>query len=304
MAFLFSRVIQSLFVLWLVVSLTFVGLQLTGDPIGFLSAEDATPLERETLRRAYGLEQPFFGQYLLFLFNASQGNLGNSMYSARPAMQILLERLPATLQLVILGLGLALLIGIPLGVWSATRVGSRWDTIILNLSSMILSAPTFWIGMLLIYVFAVQWRLLPSQGSGTIWHLILPSLTLALPRAAVYTQLLRLYLLEVLSQDFICTARAKGMLERQIVYHHALRNALVPFVTVLGLQFAGLLSGAVITESLFAYPGMNRVALDALTRLDTPVILSFVLLSAFFYASINLLTDVAYLLIDPRVRYG
>ncbi len=290
--------------LWLVVSLTFVGLQLTGDPIGFLSAEDATPLERETLRRAYGLEQPFFGQYLLFLFNASQGNLGNSMYSARPAMQILLERLPATLQLVSLGLGLALLIGIPLGVWSATRVGSRWDTIILNLSSMILSAPTFWIGMLLIYVFAVQWRLLPSQGSGTIWHLILPSLTLALPRAAVYTQLLRLYLLEVLSQDFICTARAKGMLERQIVYHHALRNALVPFVTVLGLQFAGLLSGAVITESLFAYPGMNRVALDALTRLDTPVILSFVLLSAFFYASINLLTDVAYLLIDPRVRYG
>jgi peptide/nickel transport system permease protein len=301
--FLVARVFQSLLVLWLVGTIAFMALQITGDPISLLSAEDATPLERQALQQAYGFDQPVLLQYLIFLKNAVSGNLGNSFYTARPAMHLLLERLPATLLLVLIGLSIASLIGIPLGIYTATRVGSSLDKTIQTLSTLLLSAPTFWIGILLIQVFAVQWRLLPSQGSGTIAHLILPAITLALPRAAVYTQILRVQLLEVLSQDFIRTAYAKGVLERRILYHHALRNALIPFVTVLGMQLAGLLSGAVIVENLFAYPGMNRVALDAINRLDIPVILAFVLLSAFVYAIINLLTDISYGFIDPRVRY-
>ncbi len=301
--FFLARVLQSVLVLWLVGTIAFAALHLTGDPIALLSAEDATPLERQALRQAYGLEQPMFIQYLIFLSNAVSGNLGNSFYSPRPAMHLLLERLPATLLLVLIGLSLAMCLGVPLGIYCAARVGSKLDNAIQNLSSLLLSAPTFWIGILLIQIFAVNWRLLPSQGSGTLAHLILPAITLALPRAAVYTQILRLQLLEVLSQDFIRTAYAKGVLERRVLYHHALKNALIPFVTVFGMQLAGLLSGAVIVENLFAYPGMNRVALDAINRLDMPVILAFVLLSALVYAVVNLLTDISYGLIDPRVRY-
>jgi peptide/nickel transport system permease protein len=302
--FFLARVMQSLLVLWLVSTIAFAALQLAGDPIALLTAEDATPLERESLRRAFGLEQPVFVQYLIFLKNAISGNLGNSFYSPHPAMQLLLERLPSTLLLVFFGLSIAVFIGIPLGIYGATRVGSKPDRVIQTLSSLLLSAPTFWIGILLIQLFAVNWRVLPSQGSGTISHLILPAITLALPRAAVYSQILRLQLLEVLGQDFIRTARAKGVFERRVIYHHALRNALIPFVTVLGMQLAGLLSGAVIVENLFAYPGMNRVALEAINRLDMPVILAFVLLSALVYGLVNLLTDISYGLIDPRVRYG
>jgi peptide/nickel transport system permease protein len=298
-----ARAVQTLVVLWLVGTLAFAALHVTGDPISLLIAEDATVAQRETLRLAYGLEQPIFVQYLLFLKNAVQGNLGQSFYSSRPAMQLLLERLPATLTLVVLALTLALATGIPLGVLSAANPDSSMDKIIQTSTTVLISAPTFWIGILLIHIFAVNLRILPSQGSGSIQHLILPAITLALPRAGAYCQILRVQLLEVLHQDFTRTARAKGVLERQVLYHHALRNALVPFVTVLGMQLAGLLSGAIITEGLFAYPGMNRIALEAMNRLDIPVILAFILLSAFLYAIINLITDLAYALIDPRVRY-
>ncbi len=290
-------------VLWLVGTIAFLALHVAGDPVSLLVSEDATPLERQTLRQAYGLEQPLLVQYFIFWKNAAQGELGNSFYSQQSAMHLLLERLPATLGLVLLGLTLGLLLGVPLGVLSAAKAGSSFDRILQGLCAVFISAPSFWIGIVLIHLFAVQWRLLPSQGSGTVWHLILPAVTLALPRAAVYVQILRLELLEVLSQDFIRTARAKGVLETRVLYHHALRNCFVPFVTVFGLQLSGLLSGAVITESLFAYPGMNRLALDAMNRLDIPVILAFVLLSAFLFASINFLTDLGYVLIDPRVRY-
>ncbi len=303
MLFVAARAVQTLVVLWLVGTLAFAALHLTGDPISLLIAEDATVAQRETLRQAYGLEQGIGVQYLLFLKNTVQGNLGLSFYSNRPAMQLLLERLPATLTLVLVSLTLALALGIPLGVICAAQPNSRIDAIVQTSTTILISAPTFWIGILLIHVFAVNLRMLPSQGSGTFQHLILPAITLALPRAAAYCQILRVQLLEVLHQDFIRTARAKGALEHRVLYHHALRNALVPFVTVLGMQLAGLLSGAIITEGLFAYPGMNRVALEAMNRLDTPVILAFILLSAFLYAIINLITDLAYVLIDPRVRY-
>lgn len=303
MGFLLARVAQALIVLWLVGSLAFVALRLVGDPISLLVAEDATLLERQSLREAFGLDQPWWVQYALFLQNAATGNLGNSFYSARSAFGLLWERLPATLGLVALGLGLGLLLGVPLGVLAAVRVGSGLDRVAQHLAAVLVAAPTFWLGMILIQVFAVEWRILPSQGSGTFWHLLLPALTLALSRMGVYIQMVRLQLLEVLHLDFVRTARAKGLLENVVVYRHALRNALIPLVTVLGLQLSGLLSGAVVIESLFAYPGMNRVALEALNRLDMPVILAFVLLSAFVYSVVNLITDLLYVALDPRIVY-
>jgi peptide/nickel transport system permease protein len=304
MGFLVSRVAQTLFVLWLVGSLAFAALRVVGDPISLLVAEDATPLERQTIRVTYGLDAPVWVQYGRFLQNVATGNLGNSLYSARPAFGLLWERLPATLGLVGLGLGLGLLCGVPLGVLAARRVGSSVDRTVQHLAAILVAAPSFWLGMLLIQMFAVEWRLLPSQGNGTVWHLLLPALTLAFSRMGVYIQMVRLQLLEVLALDFVRTARAKGLLEGVVIYHHALRNALIPLVTVLGLQVSGLLSGAVVIESLFAYPGMNRVALEALSRLDIPVILAFVLLSAFVYSVVNLLTDVVYVALDPRIAYG
>jgi peptide/nickel transport system permease protein len=302
--FLVSRVAQGLLVLWLVGSLAFVALRLVGDPISLLVAEDATPSERQIIRAAYGLDAPVWVQYVRFLQNAATGNLGNSFYSPRPAFGLLWERLPATLGLVGLGLGIGLLFGVPLGVLAARRAGSRFDVLVQHLAAILVAAPSFWLGMLLIQLFAVEWRLLPSQGSGTVWHLVLPALTLALSRLGVYIQMVRLQLLEVLHLDFVRTAKAKGLLEGVVVYRHALRNALIPLVTVLGLQVSGLLSGAVVIESLFAYPGMNRVALEALNRLDIPVILAFVLLSAFVYSLVNLLTDLVYVALDPRIVYG
>jgi peptide/nickel transport system permease protein len=295
---------QSLLVLWLVVSLTFVGLHMVGDPVSLLVAEDATPFERQTIRQAFGLDAPLWVQYTKFLQNAATGDLGNSFYIAKPAFGLLLERLPATLGLVGLGLGLGVLLGVPLGVLAATRTGSRFDGMVQHLAAFLVAAPSFWLGMLLIQIFAVEWRLLPSQGNGTVWHLLLPALTLALSRMGVYIQMVRSQLLEVLALDFVRTARAKGLLEVVVVYRHGLRNALIPLVTVLGLQLSGLLSGAVVIESLFAYPGMNRVALEALNRLDIPVILAFVLLSAFVYSLVNLLTDLVYVALDPRIAYG
>ncbi|MFN3266537.1 MAG: ABC transporter permease [Deinococcales bacterium] len=303
MAFLLSRVVQSVVVLWLVGSLTFLALQVVGDPIALLVAEDATVQERQRLREAFGLDQPWWVQYWLFIQNAATGNLGNSFYSARSAFGLLLERLPATLSLVVLGLSLGLVFGVPLGVIAAVRVGSSFDRFIQHLSALLIAAPTFWLGMILIQLFAVEWRILPSQGSGTLWHLLLPALTLALSRMGVYIQMVRLQLLEVLGLDFVRTARAKGLRESVVVYRHALRNALIPLVTVLGLQVSGLLSGAVVIESLFAYPGMNRVALEALNRLDMPVILAFVLLSAFVYSVVHFVVDLMYVALDPRIVY-
>jgi peptide/nickel transport system permease protein len=295
---------QSLVVLWLVGTLAFLAVNLVGDPVALLVAEDATLRERQAIRTAFGLDAPVWVQYVRFFQNVMTGNLGNSFYSSRSAFGLLWERLPATLGLVGLGLGLGLLFGVPLGVLAARTVGSSLDRFLQNSAAILVAAPSFWLGMLLIQFFAVEWRVLPSQGSGTIWHLVLPALTLGLSRMGVYIQMVRLQLLEVLHLDFVRTAKAKGLLESVVVYRHALRNALIPLITVLGLQISGLLSGAVVIESLFAFPGMNRVALEALNRLDRPVILAFVLLSAAVYSLVNLLTDLVYVALDPRIVYG
>lgn len=304
MTYLLARVAQALLTLWLILTLTFVGINLAGNPISLLVSDSATPQERLALEQSLGLNAAPLERYGRYLIAAVSGNLGASFVFDRPALPLLLERLPVTLLLVALSVTLSLLIGVPLGVIAAARHGSRLERTILTSSAVAVSAPTFFIGIVLIFVFAVQWRVLPSQGASNWTHFILPSLTLSIPRIALFTRYIRAGLLEVLPADFIRTARAKGLPINAVLYGHALRNALLPLITVLGLQLGGLLSGTVVTETIFALPGINRLALEGLTRLDYPLILAYTLISSGTVLSSNLLTDALYGLVDPRVRYG
>ncbi len=304
MTYILARVGQALLTLWLILTLTFVGINLAGNPISLLVSDSATPQERLALEQSLGLNAAPLERYGRYLIAAATGNLGVSFVFDRPALPLLLERLPVTLLLVAVSLTLSLLIGVPLGVIAAARHGSRLERAILTASAVAVSAPTFFVGIVLIFVFAVQWRVLPSQGASDWTHFILPVVTLSIPRIALFARYIRTGLLEVLPADFIRTARAKGLPSSAVLYGHALRNALLPFITVLGLQLGGLLSGTIVTETIFALPGINRLALEGLTRLDYPLILAYTLISSGTVLTLNLLTDALYGLVDPRVRYG
>ena len=304
LTYLLTRVAQTLLTLWLILTLTFFGINLAGNPISLLVSDSATPQERLALEQSLGLNAAPLERYGRYVIGALTGNLGSSFVFDRPAIPLLLERLPVTLLLVGLSVTLSLLIGVPLGVIAAARHGSRLERAILAASAVAVSAPTFFIGIVLIFAFTVQWRVLPSQGAGDWTHFILPALTLSIPRIALFTRYIRAGLLEVLPADFVRTARAKGVSRSGVLYGHALRNALLPFVTVLGLQLGGLLSGTVITETLFALPGMNRLALEGMTRLDYPLILAYTLIASGAIAVFNLVTDALYSLVDPRVSYA
>lgn len=303
-AFLIRRLLQAILAVWIVVTLVFVLLHVAGDPIDVLAPDDMTQAQRADLERSLGLDQPFLVQYGRFLVNLSQGDLGISYFSRQPAMRLVLERFPTTLRLILVSLTMAIAIGVPLGVWAAVNAGGFIDSLLRFMSVIGISAPTFWIGILLILVFSVQLEWLPSSGNATWQHYLLPAFTLALYRIAFFTRMVRSSMLDVLSQDFIRTGRSKGLSERLVTYKHAFRNALVPFVTIVGLQFGSLLSGAVVTETIFAWPGMNRLVLNAMYNLDYPIILSFAVVVAVLFAAINLIVDLLYGVIDPRVRYG
>lgn len=303
-AFLIRRLLQALLAVWVVVTLVFVLLHVAGDPIDVLAPDDMTQAQRADLERSLGLDQPFLLQYGRFLLNLTQGDLGISYFSRQPAMGLVLERFPTTLRLILTSLTMAILIGVPLGIWAAVNAGGVIDSGLRFMSVIGISAPTFWIGILLILVFSVQLEWLPSSGNATWQHYLLPAFTLALYRIAFFTRMVRSSMLDVLSQDFIRTGRSKGLSERLVTYKHAFRNALVPFVTIVGLQFGSLLSGAVVTETIFAWPGMNRLVLTAMYNLDYPIILSFAVVVAVLFAAINLIVDLLYGVIDPRVRYG
>jgi peptide/nickel transport system permease protein len=299
-----SRALQTLLTLWLVLTLAFAAVNLAGDPISLLVSDDASSLEREALRESLGLNAPFLERYGRFLVGVFTGNLGSSFVFDQPALPLLLERAPVTLALVLAAVGLALLIGVPLGVLAAVHRGSVLDRVILTSSALGVSAPTFFVGVVLIFFFSVQLRVLPSQGSSSLAHFVLPAVTLSLGRIALLTRFIRAGVLEELPKDYVRSARAKGLLEGVVVYRHAFRNALLPLVTVLGLQLGGLFAGTVVTESIFALPGMNRVALEGLTRLDYPLILAFTLVSSLVIAGMSFVTDVVYGFVDPRVRYA
>ncbi len=298
------RFLQMIFAVWAVATLVFLFLQLTGDPMELLAPEDMTEAQVEELRRAYGLDRPIHVQYLVYMKNLLKGDLGISWTSGEPALSLLAQRFPATLKLVLAALFIAVALGLPAGVLAAIRADSLLDRALRFLSVIGISAPTFWIGIMLILVFSVTLGWLPSAGAHSWKHYILPAVTLSFYRIALFLRMIRSTMLDVLSQDYVRTARAKGLPERVVVYKHALRNALIPFVTLVGLQFGHLMAGAVVTEWIFAWPGMNRLALNALFTEDRPVILAFVVLTAVIFAAVNFVVDVLYGLIDPRVRYA
>lgn len=304
LSFILKRGLQAVGVLLFVFTLVFVLLQFVGDPVSVLAPESATAAQREEIRRNLGLDQPVYVQYFRFLGGAVRGNLGYSYQNGEPAMKLILERFPATAELVGAALLMSIIIGIPMGVWAATRQGTLIDKSILFVSVFGVSAPNFWIALMLILIFSVELGWLPSYGRGSLAHLILPAFTLALFRVALFTRLVRSSLIDELSQDYVRTARSKGVFPRSLVYRHALRNALIPFITIVGLQLGNLLAGAVVTETIFAWPGMNRLALRAMTTLDYPVIIAFTLFVALLFTVINALVDILYTVIDPRVEYS
>jgi len=301
--FLFNRLVQMIGVFLVISMVIFMLLVFTGDPIELLLPPAAGIDQIEAMRERLGLNQPWYVQYLKFLRSALRGDLGTSFYFHEPAIRLVLERLPASLELVIWTMLISTAIAIPLGVLAAARPNSWYDRGVLLGSLVGISAPTFWIGIVLIALFVVTLHALPSSGRGGWQHLVLPVATLAFYRIALFVRLIRAGMLDVLSQDFIRTARAKGLYERVIIYRHALKNTLIPFTTIAGIQMGGLIAFAVVTEKIFAWPGMGRLLLISIERLDYPIVVAYAIVTAALFVVINLTVDVLYALIDPRIRY-
>ncbi len=300
--FLLVRLSHALLVVFGVSLIAFGLMHLSGDPAALLLPPSATRQDIELFRRQLGLDRPLPVQYLDFLSHAARGDFGRSLRHDQPALELVLERVPATLELSAVALALALLIAIPLGILAAVRRGSIFDQASLVLSLIGQAFPIFWLGILLIIVVAENLRWLPASGRGGPQHLVLPALALSSYSTAMITRLLRSSLLEVLGADFIRTARAKGLSGRAVLLGHAVKNAALPVVTVIGLQIGALLGGAVITEEVFAYPGMGRLAVQAIANRDFTVVQAFVVLMAVVIVAINLLVDLLYAWLDPRVK--
>ena len=278
-----------------------------GDPALLILGENAPEAQYEALRERLGLNQPIYVQYLRWIGNVLQLDFGRSIRSNRPVFNEIRSRLPATIELALLATALSIIIGIPVGVFSATNPDSVGDNIATVGALGGLAMPVFWQGLMMILIFSVWLRWLPSSGRLGSWaHYVLPTITLGTSSIAAITRMTRSTMLETIDQDYIRTARAKGVLGRVVLYRHALRNAMLPVITVVGLQFGNLLAGAVITETIFAWPGIGRLAVDAIRAQDFPVVQGVVMVFAVTYALVNLGVDVLYAQIDPRVRtrYG
>lgn len=288
-----------------VVTIVFLLIHLVpGDPVQAMLGESAQPTDLEALREALGLNQPLIMQWWHYMTGLLQGDLGESLYSKEPIIDILIERFPATLELAFAGLCIAVLIALPLGSIAALRKDSIWDNGSMVFSLLGVSIPNFWLGPMLILLFSLTLGWFPVSGREGPLSLVLPALTLGTALAAILARMVRSTLLEVLNEDYIRTARAKGLRESAVVIHHALRNAALPIITVLGLQLGTLLGGAVITEIIFAWPGIGQLTIDAIHRRDYPVVQACILLISLSYVLVNTLTDIVYAWLDPRVRYS
>jgi ABC-type dipeptide/oligopeptide/nickel transport system permease component len=285
-----------------VVLVVFTLLHLSGDPAHILLPPEATDLQRAAFRHAYGLDRPLSEQAVRYVLHMVRGDFGQSFSFNEPALSVVLQRVPATLELTLAAMALAVIVGIPAGLVAALKRGRGYDRGLMALSLLGQSVPTFWLGMMMILVLAVQLRLLPVSGRGTVAHLVMPSVALALWLIALLARITRSEVLETLANDYVRTARAKGVSERGVAVRHALRNALLPIVTILGIQFGSLLGGAVMTETVFAWPGVGTLILDSILKKDFPVVLAGVTLVASAFVAINLCLDVLYAVIDPRIR--
>ncbi|HYX68776.1 MAG TPA: nickel ABC transporter permease [Terriglobales bacterium] len=301
--YLANRLLYTLPVVWLVVSVVFLLIHLVpGDPIQQMLGEGAATADVQAARHAYGLDQPLSLQYLRYWKGVLHGDLGQSLVFQQNVGTLLVQRYPATLELTLAALLVALALSIPAGVRSARR-RNRWDDRLLSFVSLLgLSFPNFALGPILILVFAVWVGVLPVSGSGSLLHLVLPAVTMGGALAAILTRMVRTSMLEELGQDYIRTARAKGLPERTVVYRHALRNALVPVLTVVGLQFGALLAGAIVTETIFSWPGIGRLTIQAIASRDYYLVQGCILAIGLTYVAVNFLTDLLYSVVNPRIR--
>ncbi|HSI27872.1 MAG TPA: nickel ABC transporter permease [Methylophilus sp.] len=286
-----------------VLCLTFALLHMVpGDPVDVMLGESASAADRHLLKSQLGLDQPLYVQFGQYVSNVLHGDFGVSIHTQMPITQLLATAYPATLILAVTALSIGLLIGIPLGIWSALKAGHWQDVMVTMVSIRLAAMPAFWLGPVLMLVFAVWLGWLPVSGMDSPAAIILPAVTLGLGLSAILTRMTRTSLLEVLNEDYIRTARAKGLSEREVLLRHALRAALLPLVTIVGLQMGSLLAGAVITETIFSWNGIGRLLVDSIEKRDYPVTQACVLVIAFSYVLINQLTDVAYRWLDPRTR--
>lgn len=316
--YLLRRILQSLMVLLAMSVIVFVGVYAIGDPVEILISPDADQMERERAIAALGLDLPLWQQYLVFLQNALRGDLGRSFVFNEPALQLILNRMPATLELAFGAMFLSVLIGLPLGLYAGLKPDSVGSRIIMAGSILGFSLPTFWVGLMLIMVFAVQLGWLPSSGRGETvqilglhwsfltangWmHLAMPAFNLALFKISLVIRLTRSGVRETMLMDYVKFARAKGLSPARVTYVHVFKNILIPVVTVVGLELGSTIAFSVVTETVFAWPGMGKLIIDSINVLDRPVIVAYLMVIVLMFITINLIVDILYSALDPRVR--
>ncbi|WP_026640561.1 ABC transporter permease [Bordetella petrii] len=318
LATIIRRLLQTLVVLLVMSALVFVGIYLVGDPVSMMASPEATDAQREEIRASLGLDRPLLMQYLTFLGQAVQGNFGNSFLTGEPAMRLILERMPATVELATVAMLMSVLIGVPLGIIAGLRPKAVGSRAIMTGSVLGFSLPNFWVGLMLIMLFAVTLGWLPASGRGATvtvlgvplsvltlsgWaSLILPASTIALAKCAMIVRVTRAATRESLPMDYIKFARAKGLSEKRVLGVHLLKNILIPIVTVAGLEFGQVMAFAVVTETVFSWPGMGKLLIDSIINLDRPVVVAYLMLIVFFLVMLNLIVDIVYTVLDPRVR--
>jgi len=316
--FILRRLMQAALVVLAMSVLVFIGVYAIGDPVEILISPEADQIERERAIHALGLDLPLWQQYLVFLARAAQGDLGRSFVFNEPALQLILQRMPATLELAVSATLFALLIGLPLGLYAGLRPNSPVSKGIMAGSILGFSLPTFWVGLMLIMVFAVQLGWLPSTGRGEtvevlgmrwsfltwdgIQHMIMPAFNLSLFKISLVIRLTRAGVRETMLMDYVKFARAKGLSPARVTFVHVFKNILIPVVTVVGLEFGGTIAFSVVTESVFAWPGMGKLIIDSINVLDRPVIVAYLMIIVLMFVTINLIVDLTYSVLDPRVR--
>ena len=317
-AFILRRSLQSVFVLFVMSLLVFIGVNLVGNPVDMLINPEADQAEIERVIRDLGLDRPITEQYWYFLVNAFQGDLGKSFVFGEPALKLIIQRMPATFELALFSLLIAIVFGIPLGVYAGLKPNSKISKTIMAGSILGFSMPTFWVGIILIMFFAVYLGWLPSTGRGELGtflgvtssiftldglsHIFLPAFNLALFKLSSVIRLARAGTREIILQDYIKFARAKGLSESRVINVHLLKNILIPIVTVIGLEFGSLIAFSTVTETVFAWPGMGKLIIEAIYNLDRPIVVAYLMIIVFIFVTLNLVVDITYSFLDPRVR--
>jgi len=316
--FIIRRLMQSMAVIAVMGALVFFGVNVVGDPVDMLINPEADQAEIDRVLHALGLDRPLHEQFWFFVTNALKGDLGDSFIFGEPALQLIVQRIPATFELALAALFMAVIVGIPCGVYAGLKPEAKTSKAIMAGSILGFSLPTFWVGLMMIMVFAVMLGWLPSTGRGDtvplggievsfltldgLAHLLMPALNLALFKMSMVVRLARAGTREIVHQDYIKFARAKGVSERRIIMVHLMKNILIPVVTVLGLEFGNLIAFSVVTETVFAWPGMGKLIIDAINNLDRPIIVAYLMITVVLFVTINLIVDIIYSLLDPRVR--